>query len=149
MKKLLLLTICTILFGQISYATDIIKEGQEYPIEKLREQNTKIIKMVVEEISKALPQKVDKYTRLTKIRDENLSLVYSFEINTGSKSDEAVKKEDTKRMKKNITKGVCQSSKRFLDAGVTLIYEYMSASTKKELFTFTMTQKICSELKDD
>jgi len=149
MKKLLLLTICTILFGQISYATDIIKEGQEYPIDKLREQNKKIIKMVVEEISKELPQKVDKYTEMTKIRDENLSLIYTFEINTGVKSDEAVKKEDTERMRKNITKGICQSSKRFLDAGVTLIYEYMSASTKKELFTFTMTQKVCSELNND
>ena len=146
MYKLLFITL---LLGSFSHATETIKEGQEYPVDKLREQNKKIIKMVVEEISKSLPQKVDRYTEMTKIRDENLSLIYSFEINTGAKSDEAVKKEDTNRMKKNVTKGVCQSSKRFLDAGVTLIYEYMSASTKKELFTFTMTQKICSELKDD
>ena len=149
MHKLLLSAIGLILLGQSAYATDVIKEGKEYPIEKIKEQNKKIIKMVVEEISKTLPQKVDKYTVLTKIRDENLSLIYTFNINTGIKSDEAVKKEDSSRMKKNITKGVCQSSKRFLDADVTLIYEYMSASTKKELFTFTMTQKVCSELKDD
>ena len=146
MYKLLFITL---LLGSFSHSTETIKEGQEYPIDKLREQNKKIIKMVVEEISKELPQKVDKYTEMTKIRDENLSLIYTFEINTGVKSDEAVKKEDTERMRKNITKGICQSSKRFLDAGVTLIYEYMSASTKKELFTFTMTQKVCSELNND
>jgi len=149
MKKLLLSLISIILLGQLSYATDVIKDGQEYPIDKMKEQNKKIIKMVVKEISKNLPQKVDKYTELTKIRDENITLIYTFEINTGAKSDEAVKKEDKNRMKKNITKGVCKSSKRFLDAGVILSYEYLSASTKKELFTFTMTQKICSELKDD
>lgn len=105
--------------------------------------------MVVEEISKTLPQKVDKYTDMTNIRDENLTLIYTFEINTGSKSDEVVKKEDKPRMEKAITKGVCQSSKRFLDANVTLTYEYMSATSKEELFAFTMTQKTCSELKDD
>jgi hypothetical protein len=149
MNRLIVSAIVLMMFGAISNATEVIKEGKEYPLDKLREQNKKIIKMVVEEISKNLPQKVDKYTQITNIRDENLTLIYTFEINTGVKSDEAVKKEDELRMKKNITKGVCQSSKRFLDSGVTLTYKYMSASTKKELFTFTMTQKLCSELKDD
>jgi len=148
MKKLLWTAISMVLLAQASYATDVIKEGEEYPLEKMKEQNQKIIKMVVEEISKTLPQTVDKYTSMTKIRDENLTLIYTFEINTGAKSDEAVKKEDKPRMEKAITNGVCQSSKRFLDAGVTLTYEYMSASTKKELFAFTMTEKICKEVKE-
>jgi len=149
MNKLLLSAISILILGQSSYATEVIKDGKEYPAEKMREQNQKIINMVVEEISKTLPQKVDKYTEMTQIRDENLSLIYTFEINTGSKSDEAVKKEDKTRMKKAVTRGVCQSSKRFLDAGVTLTYEYMSAGTKEELFTFTMTPKICKKLKND
>ena len=149
MKKLLLSTVTLILLGASVYATDIIKEGQEYPIEKMKEQNQKIIKMVVEEISKTLPQKVDKYTKMTKIRDENLTLIYTFEINTGVKSDEAVQKEDKPRMEKAVTKGVCQSSKRFIDAGVSLSYEYLSATSKKELFTFHMNEEICKELKDD
>ncbi len=136
------------MLGQSIYATEVIKDGQEYPLDKMKEQNQKIIKMVVEEISKTLPQTVDKYTNMTKIRDENLTLIYTFEINTGIKSDEAVKKEEKPRMEKAITTGVCQSSKRFLDAGVTLTYEYMSASTKKELFAFTMTQEICQKLKE-
>jgi hypothetical protein len=137
------------LLGQSIYATDIIKEGQEYPIEKIKEQNKKIIKMVVEEISKTLPQKVDPYTEMTKIRDENTTLIYTFEINTGSKSDEAVQKEDKDRMEKAVTKGVCQSSKRFIEAGVTLKYEYFSAVSKKELFSFLMNDTICKEFKND
>jgi len=145
MKRLLsLLTL--LLFTTSSFATDMIKDGQEYPIEKIREQNKIIVKMVVDEISKKLPQKVDNYTTLIKIRDEELTLIYTFEINTGAKSDEAVIKEDKARMKRVISKGICQSSKRFLDAGVTLSYEYLSASTKKELFTFSMTQESCKEL---
>ncbi len=149
MHKLLLSAISLILLGQSIYATDVIKKGQEYPVEKLREQNKEIIKMVVEEISKTLPQKVDKYTEMTKIRDENLTLIYTFEINTGVKSDEAVQKEDKPRMEKAVTKGVCQSSKRFIDAGVSLTYEYLSATTKKELFSFHMNDTICKELKND
>ncbi len=124
-------------------------EKREFPVDKLKEQNREIIKMVVKEISKDLPQKVDKYTIMSKIRDENLTLIYTFEINTGAKSDESVIKEDKPRMQKAISRGICQSSKRFLEAGVTLSYEYLSASTKKELFTFTMTQKKCKELRYD
>ena len=149
MQKILLSTIILMLLVDFTYATDIIKEGEAYPIEKLKEQNEQIIKMVVKEISKSLPQKVDKYTQMTKIRDENLTLIYTFEINTGRKSDEAVKKEATARMRKAVTKGVCQSSKRFIDAGVSLTYEYLSATSKKELFSFDMNETICKEFKND
>ena len=124
-------------------------EEREYPVDKLREQNRKIIQMVVTEISKDLPQKVDKYTTMSKVRDENLTLIYTFEINTGAKSDEAVIKEDRPRMEKAISRGICQSSKRFLDAGITLTYEYISASSKKELFSFTLNQERCKKLKYD
>ncbi|SFV52870.1 hypothetical protein MNB_SV-12-1348 [hydrothermal vent metagenome] len=144
--RMILSTLITLLL--LTQATFALEE-KEYPIDKLREQNQKIIKMVVEEISKNLPQEVDKYTKMTKIRDENLTLIYTFEINTGAKSDEAVIKEDKPRMEKAITKGVCQSSKRFLEAGVTLTYEYISASSKKELFSFTMTDSKCKKLKYD
>jgi hypothetical protein len=124
-------------------------EEKEYPLDKLREQNRKIIKMVVEEILKDLPQEVDRYTKMTKVRDDNLTLIYTFEINTGAKSDDTVRKDDKPRMQKAISRGICQSAKRFLNAGITLSYEYMSASSKKELFTFTMTQQKCKELKYD
>ncbi len=149
MQKLLLSTVAMFILTPSSYATEVIKDGQAYPVDKMREQNQKIVKMVVSEISKTLPQQVDKYTKMTQIRDENLTLIYTFEINTGAKSDEAVRKEDKPRMKKAITRGVCQSSKRFLDAGVELTYEYKSALTKDELFSFHMTQEICHGLKND
>jgi hypothetical protein len=143
--KTVLFALITLLLTQTLSAI----EEREYPVDKLKEQNREIIKMVVKEISKDLPQKVDRYTTMSKIRDENLTLIYTFEINTGAKSDKAVIKEDKPRMQKAISRGICQSSKRFLEAGVTLSYEYLSASSKKELFTFTMNQKKCKELKYD
>jgi hypothetical protein len=133
----------------ISYSKTPIKGEQEYPVDKIREQNSKIIKMVVLEISKTLPQKVDKYTTITAIRDENLTLVYTFEINSGSKSDEAIIKEDRARMQKAVTRGVCKSSKRFLEADIDIVYEYKSATTKRELFRFYIDKQKCQELKDD
>ena len=142
MKKVLLITI--LLLTTVSAV-----EEREYPVDKIKEKNREIIKMVVKEISKDLPQQVDKYTTMKKIRDENLTLIYTFEINTGVKNDKTVIKEDKPRMQKAISRGICQSSKRFLEAGISLSYEYMSASTKKELFTFTMNQKKCKELKYD
>jgi len=42
----------------VSYFKGIIKGEQEYPSDKFKEQNRQIIKMVVSEISKSLPQKV-------------------------------------------------------------------------------------------
>jgi len=131
----------------LGYSEGIIKGEQEYPSDKFKEQNSQIIKMVVSEISKSMPQKVDRYTTMTSIRDENLTLIYTFEINTGSKSDKAVIKEDKPRMQKAITKGVCQTSKRFLDADISLAYKYKSATTKKELFTFLITKDKCQEPK--
>jgi len=130
----------------LGYSEGIIKGEQEYPADKFKEQNSQIIKMVVSEISKNLPQKVDKYTTMTNIRDENLTLIYTFEINTGSKSDEAVIKEDKPRMQKAVTKGVCQTSQKFLDADISLAYEYKSATTQKELFTFLITKERCKEI---
>lgn len=146
MKKSLLFLLLLLALGSFSDANGVIKEGEAYPLDKFQEKNKKIIKMVVKEISKTLPQKVDEYTKIVNIHDEGLTLIYTFEINTGAKSDRAIIKEDKARMKKNITRGICQSSKHFLDAGVTLSYKYLSASTKRELFTFTMTKKICGEL---
>ena len=145
MRRVLSALFTLFLLGQTALAI----EEREFPVDKLREQNREIIKMVVAEVSKQLPQKIDKYTTMTNIRDENLTLIYTFNINTGVKSDEAVRKEDKPRMQKAISRGICQSSKRFLDAGVTLTYEYMSASSKEELFTFSMNQEKCKRLKYD
>ena len=138
-----------LLLSIFTQATEIIQEGKPYPLDKLKAQNQQIIKMVVEEIGKTLPQTVDQYTQLIKIRDENLTLIYTFEINTGAKSDEAVKKEDRSRMQHAVTKGVCQSSKRFLEAGILLSYEYLSTTSHQELFRFDISPQVCKGVDHD
>ena len=141
MKKLLLsFSIITTL------SQSILAEGikqQDLPIEEMQKQKREIVKLSSEEISKTLPQVVDKYTTLTKAEGKDTTIIYTFEINTGAKSDEAVKKEDRTRMQKAVTTGICQSSKRFIDAQINISYIYISANTKVELFRFDVTQADC------
>jgi len=113
------------------------------PEKEMKSQNVTIAEMVVEETSKSLPQVIDKYTTFTSIKNIDTTLVYTFEINTGSKSDEAVKKEDRTRMKEAVTTGVCQTSYKFLKAGIKTSYVYISAKSKAKLFEFNISQKDC------
>jgi len=46
-------------------------------------------------------------------------------------------------MKKAVTTGVCQSSRKFLAAGINTSYSYISAKSKAELFRFDITQADC------
>ena len=141
MKKLLLaFSIITTL------SQSILAEGikqQDLPNKEMVKQNREIVKLSSEEISKTLPQAVDKYTTLATVEGKDTTLIYTFEINTGAKSDEAVKKEDRTRMQKAVTTGICQSSKRFIDAHINISYIYIGASSKAELFRFDVTQADC------
>jgi hypothetical protein len=112
-------------------------------VQELKVQNRKIVALVVEELSKDLPKKVDQYTQFVGITSDDLTLVYIFEINTGGKSDETVRKEDNSRMQSAVTQGVCRSSQRFLDAQINISYLYKSAKTKAKLFQFDITQADC------
>ncbi len=114
--------------------------------EKIKAQNIEIIKMAVKEISSQLPQRVDDYTQIVDISSKEQTLIYTFEINTGAKSDEAVISEDKSRMKKAVTKGICISSDRFLQSGIDISYVYTSAKSKKELFRFDAKKKDCVNL---
>ncbi len=114
-----------------------------FPDKEMKTQNKEIAKLVAEEISDTLPQVVDKYTTLTAIESQDATLVYTFAINTGAKSDETVQKEDHSRMKKAVTRGVCQSSRKFLAAGINTSYIYVSSKTSAHLFQFDITQKDC------
>jgi hypothetical protein len=114
---------------------------------KIKKQNIQIVQMAAKEISNQLPQKIDNYTELVKIEGKDESLLYTFEINTGSKSDEAVIKEDRSRMQKAVTHGICNSSARFLQSGIDISYIYKSAKSKKELFRFDVSKKDCANLK--
>ena len=139
-KSLLAFSIITTL------SQSILAEGikqQDLPMEEMQKQKREIVKLSSEEISKTLPQTVDKYTTLTKVEGKDTTITYTFEINTGAKSDEAVKKEDRTRMQKAVTTGICQSSKRFIDAQINISYIYISANSKVELFRFDVTQADC------
>jgi hypothetical protein len=113
--------------------------------EKIKFQNNEVVKLAAQEISKQLPQKVDKYTNLVKIVGKDEVLLYTFEIDTGSKSDDTVIKEDKSRMKKAVTQGICTSSIRFLKSGINISYIYASAKSKKELFRFDVSMKDCKK----
>ena len=116
-------------------AADLSKE--------FKAQNKEIVKLVVKEVSKNIPQKVDKYTQLTGINSKELTLTYIFEIFTGAKSDDAVRKEDKERMEKVVKNGICRSSKRFLDAGIDISYRYNSTASKEMLFQFDVSRADC------
>jgi len=125
----------SLLFCTIGFGADISKE--------FKSQNKEIVKLAVEAISKKLPQKVDNFTTLVKVDSKDLNLIYTFEILTGAKSDEFVAKDGKKRMSKNVKKGICQSSKRFLDSEINISYIYISAVSKKVLFRFDITKSDC------
>ena len=116
---------------------------KEKPLTAMQKQNRTIVKMASEALSKSLPQKIDAYTTLMKIEARDETLVYLFEVNTGAKSDEAVKKEDRIRMQKAVTRGICNSSQRFLKVDINISYIYLSARTQNELFHFNVDRTDC------
>jgi uncharacterized protein YbcC (UPF0753/DUF2309 family) len=136
MKKILL---SLILLSGLAHSTDLTKE--------MIKQNKEIVSLASKEISKTLPQEVDKYTKLVRVDGKDTILTYVFEINTGSKSDETVKNEDHDRMEKAVTKGICKSSKNFLDANINITYLYISATSKTDLFKFDITKQTCLDIK--
>lgn len=143
MKKSFLVWSTCIMFCQVAFAEEIKTKQEEFPKKEMLKQNKEIVKLSSEEISKTLPQKIDKYTTLMKVEGKENRLLYTFEINTGAKSDEAIQKEDRSRMKKAVTKGVCQSSWKFIEAQIDISYIYISALSKAELFRFDITKKEC------
>jgi len=134
------------LFGQIICANNLPIKNQDVSPQQLQKQNKQIAKLAAAAESKNLPQVIDKYTTIISIKAVDTTLIYTFEINTGSKSDEAIIKEDHSRMKQAITRGICRSSKRFMDAQITKRYLYISAISKKKLFQFDIKQADCIEI---
>ncbi len=142
MKKILILT--NILFlSSVVIADKLPIKNQDVSPAQLQKQNKEIVQLVAKEESKTLPQKIDKYTTAISVKAKDTSLIYTFEINTGAKSDQAIIKEDHSRMEKAIIKGVCKRSRRFMNAKISKIYIYKSAISKKELFKFTINQAKC------
>jgi len=117
--------------------------------DKIRLQNQNVIKMAASEMSGQLPQKVDDYTQLVKIEAKDQVLAYTFEINTGAKSDEAIIKEDKTRMKNAVISGICNTSKRFLKSGIDISYIYTAAVSKGVLFQFNVNKNDCDYMDMD
>ncbi len=141
MKKLLLTFFAVTSFA---YATGM--QQQNLTGEQMSAQNTKICELAAKELSKNLPQTIDKYTKFVASKANGTTLEYIFEINTGAKSDQAVQKEDHSRMQNAVTNGVCQSSKRFFDAQIDISYIYKSAKSKVKLFQFDISKQTCLDL---
>ncbi len=138
-KNLLL----TILLTSTIFATNSNIQNKELSTKDMKKQAKYIVDLAAKELSKTLPQTIDKYTKLITIKADDITLVYIYEINTAPKSDSTVQKEDHSRMKEAVTIGVCRNSVRFLDAGVSIRYIYNSSNSKKELFQFNIKQENC------
>jgi len=142
LKKILL----PLLITQIIFASEAQMQNRTISTKDMKTQNREITKLAAQEINKSLPHKIDKYTTLKTVKANNTTMVYTFELNIAPKTDDTVKKEDHARMKEAVTRGTCTSSKRFLDSDISIKYIYTSATSKKELFQFTITQESCLKL---
>ena len=129
----------------VSFAKLSIKNQDVSPAQ-LEKQNKQIVQLAATEISKQLPQKIDRYTTITQVLAQDTNLIYVHEIKVDAKSDDAIIKEDHSRMQKAITKGVCRTSQRFLEAKINLTYRYISAVTKRKLFEFNINEQTCLDL---
>jgi len=145
MHKIFLTLGTLVVMTQLGFSTGV--QQQELPTEQLKKQNKELVKLAATEINKTLPQSIDTYTTLTKVEGKETTILYTYEINTGSKSDETVQKEDKSRMKEAVTYGICKGSKRFLDAQINISYLYISAKSKVELFRFDVSQSDCMNIK--
>ena len=143
MKKTLLLSALLSLSATAIFS--VTASTKDLPVSELVKQNRHIVTLASKEISKTLPQKVDRYTTLLRVEGHDTTLLYVFEINTGAKSDESVMKEDRTRMKEAVTRGICQSSKRFLNAEISISYRYISAASQKTLFQFDVNKSDCKQ----
>ena len=141
MNKILLTLSTLAVMTQLTLAEGI--KQQDISPAQMQKQNKQIVQLAATEINKTLPQTVDKYTTLTKVEGKDTTMLYTYEINTGAKSDETVQKEDRSRMKEAVTYGICKSSKRFLDAQINISYLYISTKSKVELFRFDVSQSDC------
>jgi hypothetical protein len=122
-----------------------LQTGSELSIDKLREQNLHVVKKAVEGIGEHLPQKVDEYTQIVAIESNGTKLIYTFEVQSGPQSDETMKQKGQK-MAPRIKEGICFSSKRFLQADITLRYRYLSSATQKEILRVDVDKEQCQKI---
>ena len=146
MKNLPLMIALLIAFNSYIYATEIHNQTYNISTKKMDAQKETIANMYAKEISKTLPKQIDKYTKLLNVKADGSTIIYTFEINSGAKSDKTIQNEDKSRMQKAVTRGVCQTSKRFLDSNINISYLYISTKSKVKLFRFDITKDKCFKL---
>ena len=137
-KIFLIVTLSTLLLS-----SEMKTRTGELPKKEMISQNITIAQMKAQEESSSLPQVIDEYTTLISVKNKDTTLIYTFEINTGAKNDDAVKKENRTRMKEAVTMGVCRTEHNFLKAGISTSYIYISAKSKVKLYEFNISQKDC------
>ncbi|MCF6201531.1 MAG: hypothetical protein L3J42_05355 [Hydrogenimonas sp.] len=114
---------------------------------KVKIQNENVVKAAVEEFSKELPKRVDRFTRLTSVSADGVKIVYTFEISVPGKSDADLVKEGKEKMKKRVVAGTCRSSERFLKSGIVISYHYISAESGTTLFTYDVKRDDCPQIR--
>ena len=151
MKKTLTLAISMLMISASLYALPQekfqpkLQIGSELSIDKLREQNLNIVRKAVEGIGENLPQKVDEYTQIVAIDSNGTKLIYTFEVQSGPQSDEAMRQKGA-RMAPRIKEGICHSSKRFLQADISIRYRYISSATQKEILVVDVNKSRCEDI---
>jgi len=115
----------------------------ELSVDKMREQNLNVVQKAVQGIGEHLPQKVDKYTTFIGIDGNGTRLIYTFEVDGGMRSDEALKEDGQKRMVPIVKAGICQSCQRFLQADINITYRYLSEASKNEILRVNINKEDC------
>jgi len=67
-----------LLLSFVTWITSINAEGlksKDMPSSEMEKQNEQIVKLASAELTKSLPQKVDKYTKLLRVEGQNTTLV--------------------------------------------------------------------------
>ena len=121
-----------------------IQMGGDLSVDKLREQNLIVVKKAAEGIGETLPQRVDKFTKLTAIDANGTRLIYTFGVDAGPKSDETMRKEGAK-MAPRILQGICTSAKRFIQADISLTYRYINRATHSEILRVDADKSKCPQ----
>ena len=143
-QTILLLAAITFLSAETPLKPFVPKlQQQTLSVEKMREQNLNVVQKAVEGIGETLPQKVDKFTTLTKVDSNGTQLIYIFEVDGGMRSDAVLKEEGEKRIAPVVKRGICHQLKRFLDSDIDISYRYLSKATKHQVLKVDVSKKDC------
>ena len=148
MRSILLASAVVVAYSATLHATPMkkfnpqIQMGGDLTVDKLRKQNLIVVKKAAEGIGETLPQRVDKFTKLTAIDANGTRLIYTFSVDAGPKSDETMRQEGA-RMAPRILKGICQSAERFMQADITLTYRYINSGTHSEILRVDADKSKC------